>query len=119
MDVFERYNLYFPTTFLNFEFLLWHKYSTKSLHVSQIGRHYSLNSITPELNIEKLQLIVTAKASSATKVKWLEYFNSSASTREARKLPPKPTTEEKLSVFLAKACFWAGVSLLLYLCMFG
>jgi hypothetical protein len=60
--------------------------------------------------MEKLQLIVTAKVSAAYKVKWLEYLNSSASTREARKLPPKPTNEEKLVAFLSKACFWAGVS---------
>jgi hypothetical protein len=60
--------------------------------------------------MEKLQLIVIAKAAAASKVKWLEYLNSSASTREARKLPPKPTNEEKLAAFLAKACFWAGVS---------
>jgi hypothetical protein len=84
--------------------------SNKVLSVSQIGRHYTLNSITPELNMEKLQLIVTAKVSAAYKVKWLEYLNSSASTREARKLPPKPTNEEKLVAFLSKACFWAGVS---------
>ena len=60
--------------------------------------------------MEILQLIVTAKASAASKVKWLEYFNSFASTREARKLPTKPTNEERLCSFLAKACFWAGVS---------
>ena len=76
----------------------------------QIARHYTLNSIAPELNLEKLQLIATAKASPASKIKWLEYFNSSASTREARKLPVKPTNEEKLQSFLAKACFWDGVS---------
>jgi hypothetical protein len=78
---------------------------------SQIARHYSLNSITPELNLEKLQLIATAKASPASKIKWLEYFNSSAFTREARKLPTKPTNEEKLQSFLAKATFWEGVSI--------
>jgi hypothetical protein len=77
---------------------------------SQIACHYSLNSITLELNLEKLQLIATAKASPASKIKWLEYFNSSASTREARKLPAKPTNEDKLQAFLAKACFWEGVS---------
>jgi hypothetical protein len=57
-----------------------------------------------------LQLIATAKASPSSKIKWLEYFNSFASTREARKLPTKPTNEEKLQAFLAKACFWEGVS---------
>jgi hypothetical protein len=80
------------------------------LFCSQIARHYTLNSINPELNLEKLQLIAIAKASPASKIKWLEYFNSSVSTREARKLPPKPTNEEKLQAFLGKACFWKGVS---------
>jgi hypothetical protein len=75
---------------------------------SQIARHYTLNSINLELNLEKLQLIASAKTSPSSKIKWLEYFNSSASTREARKLPPKPTNEEKLQAFLAKACFWEG-----------
>ena len=77
---------------------------------SQIARHYTLNSIAPEFNLEKLQLIATAKASPASKIKWLEYFNSSASTCEARRLPIKPTNEEKLHAFLSKACFWEGVS---------
>ena len=78
--------------------------------VTQIERHYTLNSLSPELNLEKLQLIATSKASPAFKIKWLEYFNSSAATREARRLPPKPINEERLANFLAKACFWAGVS---------
>ena len=79
-------------------------------YVTQIERHYTLNSLSPELNLEKLQLIATSKVSPAWKIKWLEYFNSSASTREARRLPPKPINEERLINFLAKASFWAGVS---------
>lgn len=59
--------------------------------------------------MEKLQLMVTAKASAAAKIKWLEFFNSSAATREARKIPPKPVNEEKLTVWLHKATFWAEV----------
>ena len=80
------------------------------LYGPQILRHYTLNSIAPELNLEKLQLIATAKASPASKMKWLEYFNAFAPTREACKLPTKPTNEEKLQSFLSKACFWEGVS---------
>jgi hypothetical protein len=88
-----------------------HSHSQTLTNVSQIARHYTLNSIAPELNLEKLQLIATAKSSPASKIKWLEYFNSSASTREARKLPTKPTNADKLQAFLAKACFWEGVSI--------
>jgi len=68
-----------------------------------------MNSLSPELTLEKLQLIATAKASPPSKIRWLEFFNSSAATREARRLPPKPINEERLSSFLAKACWWAGV----------
>ena len=78
--------------------------------VTHIERHYTLNSLAPELNLEKLQLIATSKASPVFKIKWLEYFNSSASTREACMLPTKPITEDKLVNFLAKACFWARVN---------
>lgn len=70
-----------------------------------------MNASNPELTLEKLQLIATAKASSNFKIKWLEYFNSSPSTREARRLPPKSVNEDKLGIFLAKACWWAGVSI--------
>lgn len=59
--------------------------------------------------MEKLQLIATAKATPSSKIKWLQYFNSSASTREARRLPPKLINEDKLATFLSKACWWAGV----------
>jgi hypothetical protein len=88
---------------------------THNLSTSQIERHYTLNSLLLELNLEKLQLIATSRASPAFKIKWLEYFNSSASTREARRLPPKPINDDKLAIFLAKTCFWAGVSPLILL----
>ena len=63
-----------------------------------------------ELNLEKLQLIATAKASSTAKIRWLELFNSSIATREARCLPPKPCNEQRLTHWLGRACFWAAVS---------
>ena len=110
MDGFERCVQYLQAHFSLFNSLFDLLDSNIFLLCSQIARHYTLNSITPELNLEKLQLIATAKASPSSKIKWLEYFNSSLSTREARKLPTKPTNEEKLQAFLGKACFWEGVS---------
>jgi hypothetical protein len=110
MDGFERYVHYLHAQCAFFNSFIVLLDSNMLLSCSQIARHYTLNSINPELNLEKLQLIATAKASPASKIKWLEYFNSSMSTREARKLPPKPTNEEKLQSFLGKACFWEGVS---------
>ena len=82
---------------------------SEPMFAMQVERHYSLNSSNTELTIEKLQLIVTARATAAAKIQWLEYFNSSAATREARKIPPKPVNEEKLTLWLHKATFWAEV----------
>ena len=75
----------------------------------QVERHYSSNTTNTELTMEKLQLIVTAKASSTAKIRWLQFFNSSAATREARKIPPKPVNEDRLTSWLARATFWAEV----------
>lgn len=69
-----------------------------------------MSSAALELTLEKLQLIATAKASPSSKIKWLQFFNASPATREARRLPPKLINEERLTIFLAKACWWAGVS---------
>ena len=110
MDGFERYVHYFKSHLLLLNSFHELFDSNILLFCLQIARHYTLNSINPELNLEKLQMIATAKASAASKIKWLEYFNSSLSTREARKLPPKPSNEDKLQAFLGKACFWEGVS---------
>lgn len=74
----------------------------------QIERHWSLYA-TPELTLEKLQLIATSNASPSYKVKWLKWMNSSGPTREARRFPARPVNEEKLTYFLAKACWYAGV----------
>ena len=55
------------------------------LHRTDESWHYLVDSILLETN-GKIGLVM-------------------ASTREARRLPPKPINEEKLSNFLAKACF--------------
>ncbi len=75
---------------------------------SQIERHWTMNS-TPELTLEKLQLIATSNVAPIHKVKWIKLFNSSVATREASRFPAKPANEEKLGNFLVRACWWAGV----------
>ena len=67
---------------------------------------------TPELTLEKLQLIATSNVAPVHKVKWIKFFNSSVATREAVRFPPKPMNEEKLGIFLVKACWWAGVCII-------
>ena len=72
------------------------------------SRHWILFSV-PELTLEKLQLIATSNASPSYKVKWLKWMNSSEGSREARRFLPRPVNEDKLSTFLAKACWYARV----------
>ena len=75
---------------------------------AQIERHWTLFSV-PELTLEKLQLIATSNASPSYKVKWLKWMNSSRASHEARRFPPRLVNEDKLSTFLAKACWYVGV----------
>jgi hypothetical protein len=65
------------------------------------------------MTLEKLQLIATCNVSKEHKVKWLTWWNSSVQTREARRFPLKPAGEVELKSFLAKACWYSGVSVLL------
>ena len=78
----------------------------------QIQRHWNLFA-TPELTLEKLQMIATSSTSAENKIKWLKWMNASGPTREARRFPSRPVNEEKLLIFLAKASWYAGVSFLL------
>ena len=43
------------------------------------------------------------------RVKWLKWMNASGPSREARRVPPCPVNEEKLQLFLSKACWYAGI----------
>ena len=81
-----------------------------SLTYVQVERHYSKYAV-PELSLEKLQIICTSVASPPHKVKWLKWMNASDETREARRFPPRPVNQDKLQSFLARACFYAGVSI--------
>jgi len=81
---------------------------TSSCLFFQIESHWSSN-ISPEMTLEKLQLIATCNVSKEHKVKWLVWWNSSIQTREARRFPLKPMGETELKSFLAKACFYVGV----------
>ena len=75
----------------------------------QIKHHWSLFTV-PELTLEKLQMIATANVPAKYKVRRLRWMNAYVPSQEARRLPPRPMNEDKLLVFLIKACFYARVS---------
>ena len=54
-------------------------------------------------------MIATSSVSPNHKVKCLKWMNASGPSREARRVPPRPVNEEKLQLFLSKACWYAGV----------
>jgi len=64
----------------------------------QIERHWNLFA-SPELTLEKLQMIATSNASPKYKVMWIRWMNASAPTREARCFPTRPVNEDKLMIF--------------------
>ena len=63
----------------------------------------------PEMTLEKLQMVATCNMPGAQKAKILKWWNSSAPSREARKFPLKPVSENLLPLFLAKCVWYAGV----------
>ena len=63
----------------------------------------------PEMTLEKLQMVATCNMSSTQKTKILKWWSSSAPSREARKFPQKPVSENLLSLFLAKCIWYEGV----------
>ena len=71
-------------------------------------RHWSRNEV-PEMTLEKLQMVATCNMPGAHKAKILKWWNSSAPSREARKFPQKPVSENLLPLFLAKCVWYAGV----------
>ena len=70
-------------------------------------RHWSRNELL-EMALEKLQMVATCNMPGAQKMKILKWWNSSAPSREARKFPQKPVSEN-LPLFLAKCVWYAGV----------
>jgi hypothetical protein len=63
------------------------------------------------MTLEKLQKIVTTPVDGKYKVKWLKWWNSSPTTREALRFLPQNFIDNDLDVWLVKASFWAHVIL--------
>ena len=61
------------------------------------------------MTLDKLQMIATAIAAPAQKVRWLQQWNSSSMTREVLHFPAKGFTEKDFEPWLNRASFWAGV----------
>ena len=69
-----------------------------------------MNASQLELTLDKLQLIATTVVPPHHKLRWLRWWNSSIHTREAVRFPLRPVNEERLTSFIVRAAWWAGVS---------
>jgi hypothetical protein len=63
------------------------------------------------MTLEKLQFIAMATATPHFKVRWLEFWNSGAHSRQAVHFPAKGFTDKDLESWLNKVSFWVGVSI--------
>ena len=63
----------------------------------------------PEMTLEKLQMVATCNMLGVQKTKILKWWNSSTPSRQAKKFPHKPVSENLLPLFLAKYVWYAGV----------
>ncbi len=76
--------------------------------VWQINKHYSSN-LKPEMTLERLQLVATAKVQPIYRIRWLKMWNSSAGSRVALRFPVATSTDKEFEAWLHRACFWAEV----------
>ena len=83
----------------------------------QITKHWSHN-LKAEMNLDKLQLVATAAISSAVKIQWFSWWNSSTLQREALRFPKNPFSDKEFEAWLNKVSFWVGVRLSLYYAAF-
>ena len=54
-------------------------------------------------------MIATTNVSPNHKETWLKWMNASRPSRKARRFPTRLVNEEKLQLFLSKACWYVGV----------
>jgi uncharacterized membrane protein YhdT len=75
-----------------------------------VEKYYATNLLQLEMHVGKLQLITISSTNNHMKVSWLIWWNSSTPTQATPKLLNARVGEEKLSAWLEKACWYAGVS---------
>ena len=80
-----------------------------SLVFMQILNHHNIYRTKPEMSLEKLQLLATAKVPGKYKERWLQWWNMSKDSRQAYNFPKSPCSTEDLRPWSTIAAFWAGV----------
>ena len=76
----------------------------------QIRNHFNVYQTKPEMTLEKLQLLATAKVPGKYKERWLRWWNMSKESRVTYNFPRSPCSTDSLRPWVETASFWAGVS---------
>jgi hypothetical protein len=71
--------------------------------LEKVKAHYECNDDSPEMQQEKLWMLVTSAMSPTMKVKWLQRWNQSATLREALKFPKPGFNDSMFPKWLHKA----------------
>ena len=61
------------------------------------------------MQVEKVQLLATAKVPGKYKTHWLHWWNMSKDNRQSYNFPKSPCSIEELRPWTDIAAFWAGV----------
>lgn len=77
----------------------------------QVNRHFDVYQMKPEMTLEKLQLIATAKVGATFKGRWCRWWNLSKGSRQEYNFPASPASDIVLRGWIDKAAFFAGVNL--------
>ena len=79
----------------------------------QVSRHFDVYRTKPKMQVEKVQLLATAKVPGKYKTRWLHWWNMSKDSCQSYNFPKSPCSIEELRPWTDIAAFWAGVISLL------
>ena len=86
-----------------------HLHSLSFMFDFQIWNHFNVYQTKPEMTLEKLQLLATAKVPGKYKERWLRWWNMSKESRVTYNFPKSPCSTDSLRPWVEIASFWAGV----------
>ena len=96
-------------------FSVSHSRSNDDALFLQVSRHFDVYQTKPEMQIEKVQFIATAKVPGKYKTRWLHWWNMSKDSRQTYNFPKTLCSIEELRPWTDIAAFWTGVSFLSWL----
>ena len=76
----------------------------------KVSHHFDVYQTKPEMQVEKVQLLATAKVPGKYNTRWLHWWNMSKDSRQSYNFPKSLCSIEELRPWTDIAAFWVGVS---------